>query len=134
MHNAGITFHDCEEIPHIRFLAQGPPGCCRAYPGRVGRASGGWARTISNLERGINRSPYRATVMRLADALGLSGEDLAQLAASARRPPKLSSSGGRMAVEGGFLGAVPTAHLVAREQELGRILDALEAAWGGWCS
>jgi predicted ATPase len=36
-----------------------------------------------------------------------------------------------MVVEGGFLGALPTAHLVAREQELGRILDALEAAEGG---
>jgi transcriptional regulator with XRE-family HTH domain len=91
------------------------------------------ARTISNLERGINRAPYRATVRRLADDLGLSGEDLAQLAASARRPLQNSSSGGRMAVEGGFLGALPTAHLVAREQELGRILNALEAAGGGWC-
>ncbi len=90
------------------------------------------ARTISNLERGINRAPYHDTVRRLADALGLSGEDLAQLAATARRPLKHSSSGGRMAVEGGFLGALPTAHLVAREQELGRILDALEAVESGW--
>ena len=97
----------------------------------AGRAGVG-ARTISNLERGINRAPYRATVRRLADALGLSGEDLAQLAASALPTPKHSSSGGRMAVEGGFLGALPTEHLVAREQELGRILDALEAVAGGW--
>ncbi len=97
----------------------------------AGRAGLG-ARTISNLERGINRAPYRDTVRRLADALGLSGEDLTQLAASARRPLKHSSRGGRMAVEGGFLGALPAAHLVAREQELGRILDALEAAEGGW--
>lgn len=89
------------------------------------------ARTISNLERGINRAPYSDTVRRLADALGLSGEDLAQLAASAR-PPEHSSRGGRTAVEGGFLGALPAAHLVAREQELGRILDALEAVEGGW--
>ena len=48
----------------------------------AGRAGLG-VRTISNLERGINRPPYRATVRRLADTLGLSGEDLAQLAASA---------------------------------------------------
>ena len=96
----------------------------------AGRAGVG-ARTISNLERGINRTPYRATVRRLADALGLSGEDLTQFVSSARRPLKHSSSGGRMAVEGGFLGALPTAHLIAREQELGRVLDALEAAEGG---
>ncbi len=96
----------------------------------AGRAGVG-LRTISNLERGINRAPYRATVRRLADALGLSGGDLTRLATSARRPPKVSPSGGRMAVEGSFLGALPAAHLVAREQELGRILDALEAADGG---
>src|ERR687889_2837919 len=98
----------------------------------AGRAGVG-ARTISNLERGISRAPYRATVRRLADALGLSGEDLTQFAASARCPLNLkhSSSGGRMAVEGGFLGALPAAHLVAREQELGRVLDTLKAAEGG---
>jgi tetratricopeptide (TPR) repeat protein/transcriptional regulator with XRE-family HTH domain len=95
-------------------------------------AAGLGERTISNHERGINRAPYRATVRRLADALGLSGEDLTQFAASARRPPRHSSSGGRMTVEGGFLGALPAAHLVAREQELGRILDAMEAVEGGW--
>ena len=55
------------------------------------------ARTISNLERGISRSPYRSTVRRLADALGLSGEDLAQFAASGPLDLKHSSSGGRMA-------------------------------------
>ena len=97
----------------------------------AGRAGLG-ERTISNLERGISKAPYRATVRRLADALGLSGEDLTQFAASARHPLKHSSSGSRMAVEGGFLGALPAAHLIAREQELGRILDALEAAEGGW--
>src|SRR5687768_9983991 len=41
----------------------------------AGRAGVG-SRTISNLERGINRAPYRATDRRLADALGLSSEDL----------------------------------------------------------
>jgi len=96
----------------------------------AGRAGVG-LRTISNLERGINRAPYRATVRRLADALGLSGGDLTRLATSARRPPKVSPRDGRMAVEGSFLGALPAAHLVARGQELGRILDALEAADGG---
>ena len=102
----------------------------------AGRARLG-ARTISNLERGINRAPYRATVRRLADALGLSGEDLTQLAASARRCPKHSSSGGRMAVEGGFLGALPAAHLVARDKswdESWTLWRRSKAAGGGWCS
>ncbi len=96
----------------------------------AGRAGLG-TRTISNLERGINKAPYRATVRRLADALGLSDEDLTRFAASARRPPKHPSDGSRMAVEGGFLGALPAAHLVAREQELERVLRALEAAQEG---
>jgi hypothetical protein len=98
MHNAGtrLAFHGGQEITHIRILAQAPPERCRAYPGRVGRTSRGGARTISNLERGIKRAPYRDTVRRLADALGLSGEDLTQFVTSARRPLKHSSRGNRM--------------------------------------
>ncbi len=40
--------------------------------------------TISVLERGISRSPYRATITSLADALGLDQEDRARLLAAAR--------------------------------------------------
>ncbi len=96
----------------------------------AGRAGLG-VRTVSNLERGINKAPYRSTIRRLADALELSEDARSELAASARHPMEHPSRGDRAAIEGGFLGAVPTARLVARGEELGRILDALKATEGG---
>ncbi|HEX6509492.1 MAG TPA: helix-turn-helix domain-containing protein, partial [Chloroflexota bacterium] len=42
------------------------------------------ARAISDLERGVRRTPYRDTVQQLADALALSAEDRASLSAAAR--------------------------------------------------
>jgi len=44
------------------------------------------ARGIQDLERGVSRSPRQDTVDLLAAALGLSGEDHAELAAAARPP------------------------------------------------
>src|SRR5436190_20213053 len=40
------------------------------------------ARAISDLERGIHRTPYQATVRLLVDALGLEGEQREQLIAA----------------------------------------------------
>ncbi len=88
-------------------------------------------RTISNLERGINKTPYRSTVRRLAEALKLSEGASNELAASARQPVEQPSRGDRAVMEGGFLGSMPTARLVARGEELRRVLDALEATEGG---
>ncbi len=42
-------------------------------------------RGVSDLERGIRRGPHRATVLRLADGLGLAETERALLSASARR-------------------------------------------------
>jgi transcriptional regulator with XRE-family HTH domain len=47
-------------------------------------ASGVAARTISDLERGVAQQPRSATVRMLAEALGLSGPDLAAFKAAAR--------------------------------------------------
>jgi transcriptional regulator with XRE-family HTH domain len=47
-------------------------------------ASGVAARTISDLERGVARQPRSATVRLLAEALRLSGPDLAAFRAAAR--------------------------------------------------
>jgi tetratricopeptide (TPR) repeat protein/transcriptional regulator with XRE-family HTH domain len=96
----------------------------------AGRARLG-VRTISDLERGISKAPYLTTIRRLADALELSEEDRTELTACARHPVEQPSRGDRMPIEGGFLGAVPTARLVARGEELGRVLDALKATEGG---
>src|SRR3954468_11122903 len=44
-------------------------------------------RGLSDLERGVRRMPYLATVRQLADALGLSAEDRQDLIAAARVGP-----------------------------------------------
>src|SRR5262245_37632537 len=49
-------------------------------------------RTISDLERGINRRPQRETRHLLADALGLSSADRAAFEAAARGERKASRS------------------------------------------
>ncbi len=45
-------------------------------------------RAISDLERGVRRSPHRDTVALLADALGLGAEERALLLRAAARPPR----------------------------------------------
>jgi transcriptional regulator with XRE-family HTH domain len=54
--------------------------------------SGLGARTVSNLERGVNTSPYPSTVRLLAEALGLGSDDqdtLLVAAPVAARPPRV---------------------------------------------
>jgi transcriptional regulator with XRE-family HTH domain len=51
-------------------------------------------RSISDLERGVNRSARRDTAQLLADALGLSGDDRARFEAAARgHPPETGDTG-----------------------------------------
>ena len=51
------------------------------------------ARAISDLERGVNRAPRRATLTSLADALRLPPTDRAELEAAGRRPRQAVRSG-----------------------------------------
>jgi predicted ATPase/class 3 adenylate cyclase len=44
------------------------------------------ARAISDIERGLHRTPYQDTVSKLADALELASDERAHFAAAARRP------------------------------------------------
>jgi tetratricopeptide (TPR) repeat protein/transcriptional regulator with XRE-family HTH domain len=85
-------------------------------------------RTVSNLERGINRSPYLNTIRLLADALGLNEAARSQLIGAARVK---DDSAGSVSSVGGFLGATPGGPLVARSAERTAIHDALSAAAGG---
>ena len=86
--------------------------------------------TIGNLERGRSQTPYRSTVRNLAGALELSGEDRAGLLAALGTAPEPDARTGRQVLEGNFLGALPSRRLVGREEELGRVLGALEAVTG----
>ena len=104
------------------------------------------ARAISDLERGVKRTPRRDTVQLLVEALGLSGETRTAFVTAAReptvrRPPRAATQG---AVEeaptypqvpappaGGFLGAVPEGSLIGRRAELGAIQAGIEAVFEG---
>src|SRR5215208_539022 len=77
------------------------------------------ARTISDLERGVKRTPRRDTVQLLVEALELSGETRKAFVTAAREPA--ARRGTRPAPHGptgGFLGAVPEGSLIGREAEL----------------
>jgi tetratricopeptide (TPR) repeat protein/transcriptional regulator with XRE-family HTH domain len=116
------------------------------------------ARAISDLERGVKRTPRRDTVQLLVEALGLSGEARTAFVTAAREPaarrsPKQASQplvavedgsmyprGGVLPTAtqapattptGGFLGAVPEGSLIGRETELSAILAAIEAVVQG---
>src|SRR3712207_6958299 len=96
------------------------------------------ARAISDLERGVKRTPRRDTVQLLVEALELKGEARTAFVTAAREPaarriPRPASQSQR-AVEdmppyphvtapptGGFLGAVPESPLIGREAELSEI-------------
>ncbi len=69
-------------------------------------AAGISPRTVSDLERGINLTPRRATAELLADALELSGPEREQFMAAARRrpatPPGAAPAGPGTPADGAF--------------------------------
>jgi len=79
------------------------------------------ARTISDAERGLRTTIYRDTARRLAEALGLMGDDLARFerAARARRklPPQIRSEI-----------PVPPTPLIGRDHEVDQARNALSSA------
>lgn len=91
----------------------------------AGRAGVG-VRTVSNLERGINTSPYPSTVRLLADALEVSDSSRDELMAAAARRPATTDP-----PAGGHLGAKAPTPLVGRYDERAEITRALAAAARG---
>jgi transcriptional regulator with XRE-family HTH domain len=102
------------------------------------------ARAISDLERGVKRTPRRDTVQLLVEALGLSGEARTAFVTAARElaARRASRPAGRSQEAvgdapryphvsappiGGFLGAVPEGRLIGREAELSAIQKGIEA-------
>ena len=86
-------------------------------------------RTVSNLERGINTSPYPSTVRLLAGALGLSEDARSDLHAAASR--RKAPGGGTWNLAGGYLGVAAPGRLVARDAECAAITDALSDVTNG---
>lgn len=85
-------------------------------------------RTVSNLERGINSSPYPNTIRLLAEALELSESGRNELLTAAGR--RTANAVGD-APAGGYLGARPPTALVGRDAECVEIGQALDAARRG---
>jgi tetratricopeptide (TPR) repeat protein len=114
------------------------------------------ARAISDLERGVKRTPRRDTVQLLVEALGLSEEARAAFVTAAREPAARRASKHRGQLQGaledapmyprgsglptatqvpppagGFLGAIPENPLIGREEEFSTILAAIETVMQG---
>jgi transcriptional regulator with XRE-family HTH domain len=92
-------------------------------------------RSISDLERGISRSPRRDTARLLADALGLSGDDRAGFEAAARGRPSAAGNVVPRPLPGGIAAATRTlprdvASFTGREPEIESILTAVTGAGG----
>lgn len=85
-------------------------------------------RGISDLERGARRAPRRDTVLLLAEALELSGEERAAFEGAARRPAVLSdpvpaTAGTRSGATGTL--PIPPTPLIGREREVRRVFALL---------
>jgi transcriptional regulator with XRE-family HTH domain len=92
-------------------------------------------RGIKALESGDRTRPYRDTIRLLADALQLTDEERSTFEAAARAAIAPSRSHqdqpARPLPVGRFLGALASGPLVAREEELGRVLATLDAVVDG---
>jgi predicted ATPase/class 3 adenylate cyclase/DNA-binding XRE family transcriptional regulator len=78
------------------------------------------ARTVSDLERGINRSPRKDTLPLLAEALGLTAEERRDLEAMTRRPGPVSTP----PTPGAIPSNLPLPPLLGREREVASGLPA----------
>jgi predicted ATPase/DNA-binding XRE family transcriptional regulator len=76
---------------------------------------------IGLLERGKRRRPHGYTVHKLAEALGLEGQDLAEFEAAARRPPVRPAA----AEPSRHVLPAPPTSLIGREREVCEVLDLL---------
>jgi len=93
-------------------------------------------RSISDLERGVSRSPRRDTARLLADALGLSGHDRARFEAAARGRPPATGNVVPRPLPGGIAAATRTlpgdiASFTGREPEIESILAAVSGTGAG---
>ncbi len=93
-------------------------------------------RSISDLERGVSRSPRRDTARLLADALSLSGDDRARFEAAARGRPPTTGHVVPPPLPGGIAAATRTlprdiASFTGREPEIESILTAVAGAGAG---
>ncbi len=103
-------------------------------------AAGVSPRTVSDLERGINETPRRATAELLADALQLTGDKRARFMAATRR--RRAATANAAAANGGpdddanasnavWIESAASTAFVDREEELGALREAWSSAKAG---
>jgi len=105
----------------------------------LAEAAGVSPRSVSDLERGINRTARKDTAQRLAGALGLAAPARAQFVAAARgkAAPEDVLAARRGPASGAFTAAATralprdTASFTGREGELARVLEALASEAAG---
>ena len=107
----------------------------------LAQAAGVSTRTVSDLERGVNRTAHKDTARLLADALGLHERAAELFVAAARgRVPAEEVLGTRPGTEAGTFAATATralprdtAAFTGRQAEMARLLGSIEdrAATGG---
>jgi tetratricopeptide (TPR) repeat protein/transcriptional regulator with XRE-family HTH domain len=128
-------------------MSESPPGSfgsllrsLRAAAGltqeELGEAARVSYRSISDLERGVSRSPRRDTARLLAGALGLSGGDLARFEAAARGRPPATGNAVHGPLPGGIAAATRTlprdiASFTGREPEIESVLAGVTGAGAG---
>jgi transcriptional regulator with XRE-family HTH domain/tetratricopeptide (TPR) repeat protein len=93
-------------------------------------------RSISDLERGVSRSPRRDTARLLADALGLSGDDRGRFEAAAHRRVRANGNVVHRPLPAGIAAATRTlprdiASFTGREPEIESILTTVAGAGAG---
>ena len=108
---AGLTFGDL-----LRRIRGSADLTQEDLAGRTGLTS----QAISLLERGVRRRPHRYTVQKLAEALELTGQDLARFEAAAR-----GSSSHRTAQPSTDDLPRPSTSLIGREHELTMVAQLL---------
>ncbi len=99
-------------------------------------AAGLSPRSVSDLERGINRTARKDTAVLLAGALGLSGEVAESFVAAARgRGPAADVAAARKGAAAGTFAAAATrglprdvASFTGRRAELARLMEAIDAS------
>src|SRR3954468_13703471 len=77
-------------------------------------------RGLSDLERGVRRTPHLTTVRLLADALALNPEDRQALLAAARPETVAETTGAPQAPTGSL--PLPLTALLGREQDLAELI------------
>jgi predicted ATPase/DNA-binding XRE family transcriptional regulator len=85
----------------------------------LARQTGLSPQAIGLLERGKRRHPHAYTVQKLAEALELEGQDLAEFEAAAKRTPSSTASSPRPNLP------LPPTPLIGREREVATLVDLL---------